>query len=113
MENNKEIYIVSYGNSRQYLAMDRDEIDRMTAMIRTRVEHSFPLQNVSEFLVPNIKRVEPDNEKYNVYLKYAPLNNRASVDDIASDLQREIFDHNSQTRLNVNARFDNINPSAV
>lgn len=113
MAENKDIYIVSYGNSRQYVAYDRAEIDRITDMVRTRVEHSFPMQNVSEFLVPDVKRVEPDNERYATYSRYEPLNKRASVDDIATDLQTEIFNRNAQNRLNANARFDSLNPSAV
>ena len=115
-KNTKEkAYIVSFGNSDKYLLRE-NRSDRKSSLLMIENElnaflkHRFPSDTFAYFTSP--KAIEIDAKHIDRYLSYPRLDSKA-IDSIKATLVKEVEDMEANKRLNSDAPYSDINPTAV
>lgn len=99
-------YLVSFGNSRQYLLRadsQSETIDNLRREVRDYLEQKFPeMRGVDFYDKMSVKPIdEADEAKYAGYPQFGP----AAIEEIKRVLSVEVEDAASLRRLNSNAAF--------
>lgn len=116
MEAKKRLYIVSFGNSREY-RVEFDDVDNRDAFhhtnplkgieteIAARLEKEFPGQALGYFETPKVTEVDyADRDKYASYPELTP----EAVKDIEEVLKKEIEVRAQDREDNLDAPYSNI-----
>lgn len=115
MENNKHIYIVSFGDSKEYrLEFDNDSpngdsqdssLVNLENELNAYLKEKFPNETFAYYTTPKVLDVAP--EKNAEFESYPLLDNQA-VEEIKEVLIREIKVMNSDKELNANAQWSDV-----
>lgn len=111
--NTEKRYLVSFGNSSQYILHDTSTgkdslLTRIEGELNDYLREKFPDEAFAYFTSPKVKEILNPSD----YEGYAPLDDKA-VADIKRVLDREIENLESQTSLDADAPFANVNPAAA
>lgn len=114
MENTK-LYIVSFGNSKQYLLKDtksgeKSALAKIEKNLNDYLREQFPDDSFTYYTSPKVSEVDPSHESE--YRSYQKLDDNA-ISAIKSALVREVRDMNSTKELNEDAPYSNVNPAAA
>lgn len=108
MENtgNKHLYIVTFGDSRQYrLFFDKKEdtpLIRMENELNSYLKERFPDDTFAYYTTPKIVEISPEHASQ---FEQYPMLDAAAIDDIKKVLVEEIEDMRSEKVLNSNAPY--------
>ena len=114
MENGKNLYIISFGTSSKYRYYAEHEdpraADAATA-IREYLEKRFPgVRNLGFLSHADVTRVDSKDESE--YMSY-PVLDETTLKDLESHIGNEAKNKEDTAMLNKNARYDDLNPSAL
>lgn len=118
MENKKKLYIVSFGDSREYRLpfTEKDSFDGLHRSdssplfpveneLNAYLDELFPGENLAYYTSPKVTEVEWDHRsRYEDY----PLLDAAAVSDIKQVLAKEVRDMRSNEALDSDAPFSDI-----
>lgn len=119
MESNKRLYIVSFGDSRQYRLpfvdkvapdglhhSDLTPLTQVERELNTYLRERFPDDHFAYFTTPRVTEVEwSHRDKYEAF----PLLDAHAMEDIKRVLSKEVRDMRSTEKLNSNSPFSDIN----
>lgn len=115
MENNKHIYIVSFGDSKEYKleyegaesnAENEASLIKLENYLNAFLKEKFPNGSFAYYTTPKITEIAP--EHMSQFESYPPLDDEA-VEEIKKVLVREVKVMNSDKELNSNALWSDVN----
>lgn len=108
-------YLVSFGNSDKYILRDTEVGEKSSMMqieneLNSFLRSKFPDETFTYYTTPRVEEIsDEDIEKYSSYRKL----NKEAIEEIKSVLAKEVNDMESNSELNDDAPFANVNPAAA
>lgn len=112
----EKIYLVSFGNSDKYVLRDTEAgekslLTRIESELNGYLRDEFPNETFAYYTTPRVDEIS-NEENMERYSSYPKLDAKA-VEIIKKVLAREVKDMESNSILNDNAPFANVNPAAA
>lgn len=116
MDSKKRLFIVSFGNSREYrlevsdsgdsyLLIHKDPLEKVEVEIKEYLSSRFPGQNLAYFESAKATEVDPDDMKYADY----PELDEQGIAEIEKELVTEVEMRSATRELDRDAPYSNVN----